>query len=85
MTPRDAGVTAVTSRFRRQHLARRIHALGPRVLYELFAELDRYHDLGADLDRRLEHYAALDPDLLAAVGGDRFPPPPMRAIAGGRR
>jgi hypothetical protein len=45
----------------------------PRVLAELIDEIDRYHGLGAVLDHRLERYARLDPVVLAAVGGDRFP------------
>jgi hypothetical protein len=40
------------------------------------------HGLGDDLDRRLEAYAALDPDLLVALGGDRFPPAPLRVVGG---
>jgi hypothetical protein len=86
MTGPNAAVTAVTSRLRRQHLARCVHRLGARVLFELLDELDRHHDLGGDLDDRLERYAnRLSPELLAAVGGDRFAAPPMRAVAGGRR
>ena len=67
---------------RRQHLARQVHALGDRVLFEFIDELDRAHDLGEDLDRRLERYAGLDAELLRALGGDCFPPAPLRAIGG---
>jgi hypothetical protein len=69
-------------RLRRQHLARQVHHLGPRVLFEFIDELDRHHRLGDDLDRRLEKYASADPDLLRAFGGDRFPPLPTRQIWG---
>ena len=56
---------------RLEQRARKIHALGPRVLFELFAE---HLAKGGDLVERIERYAALDADALAATGGDRFPP-----------
>lgn len=52
-----------------EHLA----ALGPRAIAEFLAELGRVHgideDILAHLDRWREH---LTPELLRAVGGDRF-------------
>jgi hypothetical protein len=51
-------------------LARKIHRLGERPLFELFVELAA----GALLVKRLEVYARLDPDFIAALGGDRLPP-----------
>ncbi len=56
-------------RARLRHLARRIHRLGERPLYELFVELDA----GADLEERLERYGRLDPDFIKAFGGDALP------------
>ena len=56
-------------RERLRHLARRIHSLGPRPLYELLAELET----GADLGERLERYAALPADFIRAFGGDVLP------------
>jgi hypothetical protein len=61
-----------------------VHRLGPRVLFELVDELDRVHGLGDDVDRRLERYARLDPRLLRALGGDRFPASPTRVVGGAR-
>src|ERR1700677_4942062 len=58
------------SRLRR--LARQIHALGERPLYELFRELER----GVDLHDALDRYARLA-DLagfIAQQGGDRLRP-----------
>jgi hypothetical protein len=72
-------------RARRRRLIEAIHALGSRVLFELIDELDRHHGLGRDLDRRLARFAAIDPKLLRAVGGDKFAPAPMRLVGGGRR
>ena len=71
-------------RFHRQHLARQVHRLGARALFEFIDELDRHHGLGDDLDRRLERYAAVEPTILAAVGADRFPASPLRAVGVGR-
>ena len=58
--------------------------LGARVIFELVDELDRHHGLGDDLDRRLQRYAALAPDLLAALGAGRFPAAPLRVVGSGR-
>jgi hypothetical protein len=55
-----------------------------RAVFELFDELARHHGIGDDIDRRLARYAALDPAVLAVVGGDRFAAAPLRAV-GGRR
>jgi predicted DNA-binding transcriptional regulator AlpA len=71
-------------RMRRQRLVERVCALGHRAVFELVDELDRHLGLGDDLDRRLERYAALDPGLLVALGGDRFPAAPLRAVGAGR-
>lgn len=53
-------------------LARKIHGLGERPLYELFCELDA----GANLHERLERYAALEPlgGFIAVLDGARLPP-----------
>ena len=56
-------------RERLRHLARRIHRLGERPLYELLAELSA----GADLSTTLERYARLPADFIAAFGGDALP------------
>lgn len=56
-------------RERLQHLARRVHRLGERPLFELLAELDA----GADLGERLERYAVLPADFIKAFGGDVLP------------
>jgi hypothetical protein len=69
-------------RLRRQQLVRCVYRFGSRAVFELIDELDRYHGLGADLDRRLERYAQIDPVALAVPGGDRFPVLPTRLIGG---
>ena len=52
----------------------RVHALGPRCLAELLAEIataTRQLELIAD---RVEAYAGLEPEKIRFVGADRFPP-----------
>jgi len=56
---------------RLRHLARRLHQLGERPLFELLAEVDR----GAPLGPRLERYAQLHADVVNALGADRLPSP----------
>ncbi|HZU91686.1 MAG TPA: hypothetical protein VE993_20715, partial [Stellaceae bacterium] len=53
----------------------------PRLVLELLDELARAHGIAADIDRRLVDYSRLDPDLLRALGGDRFPPAPLWLVA----
>jgi hypothetical protein len=61
-------------------LARQIHPLGERPLFELFVELAA----GAPLIPRLEAYARLEPyaGFIAANEGDQLPLP---KIVAGRR
>jgi hypothetical protein len=58
-------------RVRLQYLARRLHALGERPLYEPLLELAS----SADLLLTLERYTALPAGLIREYGGDRFVPP----------
>ena len=74
--------TQAQRRLRRQRHVEQIHRLGARVIFELVDELDRHHGLADDLDRRLERYAALDPEVLRALGADRLPVSPVRIVGG---
>ena len=71
-------LTPAAPRERLAYLARKIHRLGERPLFELFVELAA----GAPLVKRLEVYARPDPDFVAALGGDRLPP--LRSVTGER-
>jgi hypothetical protein len=75
-TQRKSGIDPA----RLRHLARRLHALGERPLYELMRELVA----GADPVARLEAYCRIDPAILAALGGVTLPAI-MTSIDGGRR
>ena len=67
-----------------QRLVTRVHALGPRVLAELLATLGAEFLIRVSIERKLARYAALDPQILRAVGADRFPPwPPLRVVSRG--
>ncbi len=51
-----------------------LHALGPRALHGFLADIERRIGGGADIDRLLEEYGLITPQMLQAVGGDRFAP-----------
>jgi hypothetical protein len=74
----QAGNTSHRDLARLAYLARQIHRLGERPLFELFRELEA----GAPLLPRLEAYARLDATFIKDLGGDRLTP--LRSIAGGR-
>ena len=72
-TPKGSGARLV-----RQRAAERLHRLGPRPLLEALIEVAS----GGDLDATLVRYGRLDPAAVRAVGGHRFPPPPISAVRG---
>jgi hypothetical protein len=74
---RKPKVATRTRDVRLRYLARRLHALGERPLFEFLKELEA----GADLRARLERYARLDPELIRSLGGDQFA---VGVIDGGR-
>jgi hypothetical protein len=57
----------------------RLYGLGPRVVYEFIVEIARDQGiLTEDIEERVAAYIArLTPQMLAATGGDRMPPPPV--------
>jgi hypothetical protein len=54
---------------RLRRLARHLHQLGERSVYEILREIIA----GRDPVLRLEAYAELDADIVEALGGDRLP------------
>ncbi|HWX50540.1 MAG TPA: hypothetical protein VNZ61_21040 [Roseomonas sp.] len=48
--------------------------LGPRTLAELLAEIGTRHGIHDEILRALDAYQRLSPEMIRAVGGDRFPP-----------
>jgi hypothetical protein len=71
----------VLARLRQQRHVERVCRF-PRLIAELLEEIGRHHGIDADIERRLAKYAALDPEILAAVGADRFPAAPIRLVGG---
>ena len=65
------------SNLRRQRQIQHVYGLGHRAVHELVRDVAG----GADLDHALATYARLTPGLLRAVGGDRFPPAPIRKVS----
>lgn len=62
-------------RFRRD--VQRLHALGPRAIYEMLAELGARRLLRTELEELVGLYAArLGPQVVRATGADRLPPLP---------
>jgi len=66
-------------RLRRQRQVERVCRI-PRLVDELLSEIGRHHGIEDDVAARLDRYAAVDHDLLAALGADRFPASPMRVV-----
>ena len=58
----------------------RLHRLGPRPSCELLREIGDRYDCTAFIEERLRVYAKLDPEILAAIGGDVFPSTPIREV-----
>ena len=67
----------VVADLKRQRRIEHVHRLGPRAVGELLYEVAD----GEDLDRALEAYERLTPALLKALGGDRFPRPPVYGVS----
>jgi hypothetical protein len=60
-------------RFRIERGSEHLHRLGARAVAEFLAEGIGEGDDTSSLLNRLQRYQQLDPALLRAVGGDRFP------------
>ena len=74
---RQTGVVVdMAARHKRQRQIEHLHQLGPRAIPELLHEISEVEDL----DRALDAYQRLTPDLLKALGGDRFPSAPLHEI-----
>ncbi len=75
--PFDQIADEAASNLRRQRQIQHVYGLGHRAVHELVRDVAG----GADLDHALAAYARLTPGLLRAVGGDRFPPTPIRKVS----
>ena len=66
----------VATGLRRQRQIANVYFLGVRAVAEMRFEVAD----GEDLDRTLQAYERLTPDLLKAMGGDRFPAAPLHEV-----
>jgi hypothetical protein len=67
-------------RLRRQRYAQRIWPLGDRVLFELVDHIADRFGIEDEVDRLLDRFAGLSPEILRAVGADRLPARPLRLV-----
>jgi hypothetical protein len=62
---------------RLRRYAERIHKLGPRPLYEMLLELGKASGQPETIAVIAGDFAAIDRDVLIALGGDQFHPAPI--------
>ena len=74
--PTGTVAVKVITRLRRERQIEHVYRLGVRAVAEMLFEVAG----GEDLDRALEAYGRLTPDLLKALGGDQFPPAPLHEV-----
>ncbi len=58
----------------------RVHGLGPRAVYELLVEIGEQRLCRTFIEQRVRRYGEIDADHLVALGGDRFPRPPLYEV-----
>ncbi len=63
-----------------ERMVERVHNLGPRPLAELLIEIARRTGQSIFIADQLQAYAALDPEIVRFVGGDKFPPMPLGVV-----
>ena len=66
----------VIAPLRRERLAEHLHRLGERPCLEAMIEVAA----GADLDAVLTRYSRLNPEIVRAFRGERFPPLPIHEV-----
>jgi hypothetical protein len=66
------------ARFRRD--VKRLHRLGVRALYEMLVDLGARRLVRTEIERLVARFARIDPEALAAAGGDRMPPGAAEAV-----
>ena len=65
---------------RLQRGAAHLHALGPRATAEFLAEIAGKIGAEGAIQSLLVEYQRLTPEMIRAVGADRFPPRPLRLV-----
>ena len=77
----SAVLTPVVTDLEFRRNVKRLHRLGPRAVCELLAEIGEQRLCRIFVEQRVQRYAEIDPDHLAALDGDTFPRPPLREVA----
>ena len=75
-----ASPTEIVAELRFRRDVERVHGLGARVVGELLSEIGAERAIQHLIDRKVERYADLDPGVVHALGGDRFPRPPLTVV-----
>ena len=70
----------VIADLRRQRHVQKLHRLGPRVIDALLIEIGAERSIMTLIERKIEVYAELEPEVLEAAGGDKFWQPPLRGV-----
>ncbi len=63
-----------------EYMVEHLHRLGPRPIAELLIEIARCTGQSSFIADRLQAYAELEPEIVRAVGGDRFSAMPLMVI-----
>ena len=74
-------IPIIDSQFRRQ--VERVHALGPRVVAELLAEIGAERSIRTLIDQKLRRYAELEPKVIEVVEGGGFGLAPLDEVQRG--
>ncbi len=75
LEPLSIGVALVVADLEFYRDVVRLHRLGPRAVYELLTEIGEQRLCRTFIEQRVQRFSKIDPDHLAALGGDTFPRP----------
>jgi hypothetical protein len=79
-TGRDTEAQAALDELRFERNVQLLHDLGARAVFELLRELAAARSIRSEIEALVERYGRLDAEIVRAIGGDRFPPRPLRMV-----
>jgi hypothetical protein len=59
---------------------RELHGRGPRLTYELLAEIGAEHLIHHDIEQRINRYLSIPDEMLDLLDARRMPSPPLRVV-----
>ncbi len=80
LEPLSVGIAPVVADLKFRRDVERILALGPRPIIELLIEIGEQRLCRTYVEQRVQRYSEIDPEHLAALGGDKFPRPPLYEV-----